>query len=81
MCFDKFSPIFVGRKSALTLLIDVRWGNCAISSLPRPTTKKKYTMKKKYDFVKNDHDSLGSLHNTDFEGKKQKKTTYFCMKI
>ena len=38
-------------------------------------------MKKKYDFVKNDHDSLGSLHNTDFEGKKQKKTTYFCMKI
>ena len=29
--------------------------------------------KKKYDFVKNDHDSLGSLHNTDFEGKKQKK--------
>ena len=30
-------------------------------------------MKKKYDFVKNDHDSLGSLHNNDFERKKQKK--------
>ena len=26
MCFDKFSPTFVGRKSALTLLIGVRWG-------------------------------------------------------
>lgn len=30
-------------------------------------------MKKKYDFVKNDHDSLGSLHNTDFDGKNRKK--------
>ena len=35
--------------------------------------KKVHYEEKKYDFVKNDHDSLGSLHNTDFEGKKQKK--------
>ena len=26
MCFDKFFPIFAGQKSALTLLMDVRWG-------------------------------------------------------
>jgi len=35
-------------------------------------------MKKKYDFVKTDHDSLGSLHNTDFEEKNRKKLHTFA---
>ena len=36
-------------------------------------------MKKKYDFVKTDHDSLGSLHNTDFEGKKNPEKNYILL--
>ena len=43
--------------------------------------KKVHYEEKKYDFVKNDHDSLGSLHNTDFEGKNRKKLHTFAWRF